>query len=132
MKRILLLATSILTFGAIFGQAQTLTVLPSSTQHEATLGITNNCASGVICSFNIYRCTGAVSTCSPASAVWLLLTSSPISVLTYTDSAVTAGTTYSYVAYATANGETAGPSNEVAATIPLGPTAPGLATSSVQ
>ena len=119
------------------GRAQTLTALPSATTHAVNLSITNTCASGVTCTFNIYRCSGTVSACpNNGTAIWLLVNPSPLTGLTYSDTAVTQGSTYSYVAYALATvsgtAEQAGPSTEVAATVPLGPTSPGLSVSSTQ
>lgn len=110
--------------------------LPAVTTHQASFTITNNCASGVACTFNIYRCAGAASACSTSASVWLLLTTSPISAGTYTDTSVAQGAIYSYVAetLATVGGtpEAAGPSNEVSGTVPLGPAAATLGAVAAQ
>lgn len=120
--RILILALACLA-GGVFAKSQTLSALPTPTTHSVALSLTNNCTNGVTCQFNYYRCTGTIAICSLGSQFWQLINATPTGTST-TDTTVTAGTTYAYVAYAVAGTQTSGPSNEVAATIPLGPSAP--------
>ncbi|MBS1803539.1 MAG: hypothetical protein JST28_09230 [Acidobacteria bacterium] len=107
--------------------------LPTPTQHKSTLTWNNTCDTTITCTFNVYRCTGALSVCPTSGSTWQLLTLTPVSPTTYVDQGVTAGTTYQYIVYSTAtiNGvlQTSTPSNEVAATIPLGPTPVTVSTS---
>ena len=128
MKRILFLIALALCFSHHGLAAQTLVAAPVGTTHQVNVSWTNTCPSSMTCTFNVYQCAGAVSACSLTAAVWQLVNASPIVGTSYSTSAVTAGSTYSYFvnALATIGGvaETSPPSNEVAVTVPLGPTAP--------
>jgi len=68
-------------------------------------------------SYNVYRAAGAC-TGSPAFAK---IGSTPVSVKTYTDSAVASAATYCYQVTAVLNGVESVPSNSVAAVIPPDP-----------
>jgi hypothetical protein len=142
MRKILLSLFALASF-AVPAAAQTnLQALPAPTQHAINLTWTNACPSGVTCTFDAYRCAGAVAACPDVtvggSAIWLKLNSTPVSGTAFQDSTVSqvGGTVYSYVVYADATvsgtAEMAGPSNEVAATIPLGPVAPAALTATAQ
>ena len=123
-----------LTIAALgVGRAQTnLQALPAATaatSYAVNLTWQNNCASTVTCTFDIYVCTGAAAVCPTTGSqqLWLKLNSAPITALAYQDSRPTIlvpGVTVSYVAYANANGQTAGPSNEATVSLPLAPVAP--------
>jgi hypothetical protein len=96
------------------------------TQHQVVLAITPSVTPGVtgIC---IYRGSAAGTYAMPA----LSCSSSPIT--TFTDTSVVSGTTYHYAATAqivTGVGtEESSYSNDVSATIPVSPAAPGLGNS---
>ena len=92
-----------------------------------------NCLMGGIkCSVggsDAYACTGTAAACptNGSQQLWLKLNSSPITALLYQDSRPTVllpGVTVSYVVYANASGQTAGPSNEFTLPLPLAPVAP--------
>jgi hypothetical protein len=131
MKKLFLILSIFVLFISIEARAQAGS-LPTATVHQASLSWTNACASGVTCTFNVYRCTGAAASCPTTGTSWTLLTTTALTGTIYVDTAVTQNTTYSYVVYALASGDTAGPSNEASGTIPLGPTAPTGVTVTVQ
>ena len=134
MKRIFAaLAVLILGMVATTARAQTnLQALPAATAAKAyavNLTWNNGCASGITCTFDAYVCTGTAAACPTTGSqqLWLKLNSSPITTLTYQDARPTVllpGVTVSYVVYANANGQTAGPSNEAVVALPLAPVAP--------
>jgi hypothetical protein len=126
MKKILKLSLFMLALcigPMLHAQAATL---PTPTAHGASLTWVNTCDATVTCSFNVYRCTGSATACTTGTGTWQLLTLTTISAPAYSDQAVTTGTTYQYLVYATAtvNGkvQTSSPSNQWGGTIPLGPT----------
>lgn len=130
MKRTLSVALLLLAALAP-AQAQTLIIPPAATSFSVALTWTNSCNSALTCTFNVYRCTGAVTACPVNSQVWILLTSASIAPTSYNDGSVAQNTSYSYFveAVATVSGvlETSGPSNEIAVAIPFAPVAPVLA-----
>ena len=102
--------------------------LPAQAQvpHSTTLTWNASTSTGVT-GYNVYRFVGA---CSP-TVTFVKLTATPITALTYTDTAVTAGVTYCYTVTAVSPGgesSNAGTWQVVtpiftASTIPLPPTA---------
>jgi hypothetical protein len=134
MKRIYaVFAVLILGMVTTTARAQTnLQALPVATAAKSyTVNLTwqNGCASGITCTFDAYACTGTAAACptNGSQQLWLKLNSSPITALLYQDSRPTVllpGVTVSYVVYANASGQTAGPSNEFTLPLPLAPVAP--------
>lgn len=100
MKRFLLL---ILLAGLAFAQS-----------HSVTLNWVASTTPGV--TYNVYKLTGACPAGTPTG--FAIINSSPITALTYSDTAVVAGATYCYYGTAVLNGAESGPSNTAAGAVP--------------
>lgn len=108
------------------------TQLAAQITHSVALSWTASTTSGA--TYNVYRLTGAC----PAAlslAAFTKLTSTPITALSYTDSAVTAGTTYCYAVTALVGQQESQANGALQVYIPLftansAPVPPGAFTSS--
>jgi hypothetical protein len=106
--------------------AQAVT-LPAATAAGQPVNWTNTCASGLTCTFNVYRIAGSCPATPAGSAGWTLLTSSPIAATTFTDTGAAGGVEYCYAVEAVSGAANSAPVT-AATTVPLLPTAPtGLA-----
>lgn len=133
MKKFLIFSifSILLIFGSKASAAQatcptgvTCVAAPTATVYEVNLSWVNACVTTITCTFNVERCIGTVAQCLTTSQVWQVMNTTPIIGLTYSDTAVNSGVTYSYFVVALSGGNTSGPSNEVAVIVPILPTAP--------
>lgn len=98
--------------------AQTVTV-PTPTASVVSLNWTlSACTTAAPCTFAVYRVPGTV-TITPGLTGATLLTTTPAQTFAYTDSTVTAGSTYSYALLATQGNQTS-LSNTYTASVPTG------------
>lgn len=122
MRRILVLlfvCFASLAIGQLGGKAikKKATNLPTQ-QHQVALTWTQSSGPGTITGNNVYRCTGNACT------NYAVLYSSSTPIVTYTDTTVVAGSTYTYVVTALAGIEESAYSNQFVGVIPTPPSAP--------
>jgi hypothetical protein len=104
MKRALAL---LILFGAV-ALAQTPT-------HQVTVSWTDT-VNPTGTDYNVYRLTGTCPSGTPTG--FTLLNATPLSVMTYADTAVTGGTTYCYYVTAVNSSGSSAPSSTVQAAVP--------------
>jgi hypothetical protein len=126
MKRALLLISAFLIL-AIGTQAQT---------HQAILSWTASPTTGVT-GYNVYKITGVCPVNPTLGAFGPKLSSTTATVLSYTDTAITPGTTYCYVVTAFTAGGESNFSGSLQATVPVftastAPAPPGPLNGAVQ
>lgn len=68
--------------------------------------------------YDVYRAVGTCPSSGIGTLSYTLLNSTPLTVLTYTDTTVTGGTTYCYYVTASLSGVQSGPSPTAGAAIP--------------
>ena len=106
MKHIILVLAFFLLAGAVSAQT-----------HQAVLSWAASPSTGVT-GYNVYKITGACPA-SPSLSAFTKLNSTTATVLTFTDTAVTAGSVYCYAVTAFSTGGESGFSGTLQATVPL-------------
>ncbi len=92
------------------------------------------CSTSAPCVYAVYRCAGSATACGTlSSTAWAEITTAATrpSGVTYQDTGVSGGTTYSYVVETVQGSENSGPSNVTTATVPQTPTAPAIGSPTV-
>jgi hypothetical protein len=123
---------ALIVIGLILGLAGAATLAQAAHQVVLTWVASTSTVTG----YNVYRLAG-VCPASVSMPAFTKLTTTPVTTLTYTDTAVTAGSTYCYAITSVATGGEGSPNGTLQVAIPLFtvsaiPNPPGPSSSTVQ
>ena len=123
MRRIVIVFIFVL-LASLAAHAQTVTVPPASSYQVAlSWQAPSTCTATNTCMYAVYRMPGTVTITAGTTGATLLGTTAA-QVVTYTDTTVATGNTYSYAVETVQGGANSAPSNTFTIAIPLAPAAP--------